>query len=149
MGRVESEAHPCRPSTSLNEESGEKVWWIVMEERHVTIQEIVHDVEIITGSVNSLLTEDLSIRRLSEKFTFKVLAEHNEKVEILSKKWYTVLDQECLVKSHLLRSALMWKWKTDERALQVCTLGSYRLELTQLTGAKIFRHPQSLALLPT
>lgn len=38
----------------------------MMEDRHVTIKEIAHDVEIITGSENSLLTEDLSIRRLSE-----------------------------------------------------------------------------------
>ena len=64
---VESEARSGRPSTSRNEKLIEKVRQIVMEARRLTLREIVEKVEISRGSVHSVLTEDLCMRRVSAR----------------------------------------------------------------------------------
>ena len=56
---VDSEARSGRPSTSQNKEMIEKVRQIVMEDRRLTIREIVEEMGISRGSVHSILTEDL------------------------------------------------------------------------------------------
>ena len=47
----------------------------VLENRRLTIQEIVAEVGISTGSIHSILTEDLNLRRVSAKFVPKLLTE--------------------------------------------------------------------------
>jgi AcrR family transcriptional regulator len=44
-----------------------------MQDRRVTIQELAEEVGISTGSVNSILTDDLATRRVSTKFVPKLL----------------------------------------------------------------------------
>ena len=45
----------------------------VLEDRRLTIQETVAEVGISAGSVHSILTEDLNLRRVSAKFVPKLL----------------------------------------------------------------------------
>ena len=52
----------------------------VLEDRHLTIQEIVAEVGISTSSVHSILTEDLNLRKVSAKFVPKLLPEQQKEL---------------------------------------------------------------------
>ena len=72
---VESDPRSGRPSTSRKEEVIEQVLEKVLENCRLTVQEIVAEVGISTGSVHSSLTEDLNLRRVSAKLVQKLLTE--------------------------------------------------------------------------
>ena len=50
-----------RPSTSRNEEAMDQVREKVLEDRRLTVREIAAEMGISTGSVHSILTEDLNL----------------------------------------------------------------------------------------
>ena len=52
----------------------------VLKDRRLTVQEIVAEVGISTGSVHSILTEDLNLRRLSAKLVPKLLTEQQKEL---------------------------------------------------------------------
>ena len=52
----------------------------VLEDHHLTIQEIVAEVGISTSSVHSILTEDLNLRKVSAKFVPKLLPEQQKEL---------------------------------------------------------------------
>jgi transposase len=64
---VESNACSGRSSTSQNDELLDQVWTLVVQDRRVTIRELAEEVGISTGLVHSILTDDLSMRRVSVK----------------------------------------------------------------------------------
>ena len=70
---MESDPSSGRPSTSRKEEVIDQVREKVLEDCRLTVQEIVAEVGISTGSVHSILTEDLNLRRVSAKFVPKLL----------------------------------------------------------------------------
>ena len=70
---VESDSHFSRPSTSRNDELIYQVQTSVMQDCLVTIRELVEEVGISTGSVHSILADDLALRRVSTKFVPKLL----------------------------------------------------------------------------
>ena len=78
---VESDARFGRPSTSRNDELIDHVRTLVMQDRRVTVRELAEEVEISTGLVHSILTDNLALRRVSAKFVLKLiqtfLAKHN------------------------------------------------------------------------
>jgi histone-lysine N-methyltransferase SETMAR len=78
---VESDARSGRPSTSRNVELIDQVQTLVMEDRRVTVRELAEDVGISIGSVHSILTDNLALRRVSAKFVPKLihtfLVKHN------------------------------------------------------------------------
>ena len=82
-GRASVESDPCsgRPSTSQKEEVMDEVHEKVLEDRRLTVQEIVAEVGISTGSVRSILTEDLNLRRVSAKFVPKLLMEQQKELQ--------------------------------------------------------------------
>ena len=49
----------------------DQVRTLVMQDRRVTVRELAEEVGISTGSVHSILTEDLTMRRVSAKFITK------------------------------------------------------------------------------
>jgi hypothetical protein len=57
---MESDACSSRPSTSWNDELTDQVRTLVMQERCVTYRELAEEVGISTGSVHSILTDDLA-----------------------------------------------------------------------------------------
>ena len=75
---VESDARSGRPSTGINDEF---IDLVRMQDRPVTVRELAEEVEISTGSVHSILTDDLALRRVSAKFVPKLiqtfLVKHN------------------------------------------------------------------------
>ena len=75
---MENEARSDRPSTSRNKEVIEKVCQIVMEDRRLTLREIVEQVRISRGSPHSILTEDLCMRRMPAKFIPELLTEQQK-----------------------------------------------------------------------
>ena len=77
---VESDPRSGRPSTSRNVEVMDQVREKVLEDRRLTVQEIVTEVGISTGSVHSILTEDLNLRRVSAKFVPKLLTEQQKEL---------------------------------------------------------------------
>ena len=72
---MESDPPLGRPSTSQKKEVINQVWEKVLEDCHLTMQEIVAEVGISTGSVHSILTENLNLRKVSAKFVPKLLTE--------------------------------------------------------------------------
>ena len=75
-----SDPHLGRPSTSRKEEVIDQVRKKVLEDRHLTVQEIVAEVGISTGSVHFILTEDLNLQRVSAKFVLKLLMEQQKEL---------------------------------------------------------------------
>ena len=75
---MESDPRLGRPSTSRKEEVIDQVREKVLEDHCFTVQEIVAEVGISTGSVHSILTEGLSLRRMSAKFVPKLLTEQQK-----------------------------------------------------------------------
>jgi len=70
---VESDARAGRPSTSRNDELTDQVLTFVMQDRRVTVRELAEEVGISTGSVHSIFTDVLSMRRVSAKFVPRLL----------------------------------------------------------------------------
>ena len=64
---VDSDARSGKPSTSRDDELVDQVRTSVMQDHRVTVRELAEEVEISTGSVHSILTDDLSMRRVSAK----------------------------------------------------------------------------------
>ncbi|XP_068250275.1 protein GVQW3-like [Palaemon carinicauda] len=79
---VESKPQSGRPSTSRNEEFVENVPRIVENDHRITINEITEVVGISTGSVHTILTEDLAMRQVSAKFVPKLLVEHQKQLRL-------------------------------------------------------------------
>ncbi|PNF38778.1 hypothetical protein B7P43_G12822, partial [Cryptotermes secundus] len=65
---ADSEQRSGRPSTSRNADVIEKVWTLIMEDRRLAIREVADEVGISRGSANTILTEDLGMRRVAAKF---------------------------------------------------------------------------------
>ena len=72
---MESDPQSGRPSASRKEEVVDQVREKVLEDRRLTVQEIVAEEGISTGLVHSILTEDLNLRRVSAEFVPKLLTE--------------------------------------------------------------------------
>ena len=53
-----------------------------MQDRRVTVRELVEKVVISTGSVHSILTDDLAMRRVSAKFVLKLLTMEQKKLRL-------------------------------------------------------------------
>jgi len=64
---VDSDARSGRPSTSRNEELIDQVRTLVMQDHRVIVRELAEEVGISADSVLSILTDDLSMRRVSAK----------------------------------------------------------------------------------
>ena len=54
------------PSTSRNDNVTNQVWTLVIQDRHITVQELADEVGISIGSVHTILTADLGLRSVRE-----------------------------------------------------------------------------------
>jgi hypothetical protein len=63
---VHSDARSGRPSTSRNDALNDQLRTFVIQDHRVTVRELAEEGEISTGSVHSILPDDLSMRRVSE-----------------------------------------------------------------------------------
>lgn len=79
---VKSESRSGRPSTSRNENVIEQVRTLVTEDRRLTVRELVEEIGISIGSVHSILTEDLKMRRVSAKFVPKLLTTEQKQLRL-------------------------------------------------------------------
>jgi len=79
---VESDACSGRASTSQDDELIDQVWTLVMQDCRVTVRELVEEVGISTGSVHSILTNDLAMRRVSAKFVPKLLPMEQKQLHV-------------------------------------------------------------------
>jgi len=70
---VVNDAYSGRPSTSWNDKLIDQVRTLAMQDCRVTVRELAEEVGISTGSVHSILTDDLAMRRVSVKFMLKLL----------------------------------------------------------------------------
>jgi hypothetical protein len=77
---VEGDIRSGRPSTSRNDELIDQARTLGMQDRRVTVRELAVG-GISTGSVHSILTDNLALQRVSAKFVHKLiqtfLAKHN------------------------------------------------------------------------
>jgi hypothetical protein len=72
---ADSDQRSGRPSTSRNANVIENVHSLILEDHHLIVQEIAHEVGIGTGSARSILTEDLHMCRVVAKFVPKLLSQ--------------------------------------------------------------------------
>jgi len=79
---VESDARSGRPSTSRSDELIDQVRTLVMQDRRVTILELAKEVGISSGSVHSILTDDLALRAVSAKFVPKLLTMEQKQLRL-------------------------------------------------------------------
>ena len=70
---VDSEPRQGRPSTSRNDNVINQVRTLVMQDRRITVRELADVVGVSIGSVHTILTADLGLRRVSAKFVPKLL----------------------------------------------------------------------------
>jgi len=70
---VDTEPRHSRPSTSRNDNIIKEVWTLVMQDRRITVRELADEVGVSIGSVHTILTADLGLRRVSVKFVPKLL----------------------------------------------------------------------------
>jgi hypothetical protein len=64
---VDSDTRSGRQSTSRNDELIDQVRTVVMQDHRVIVRELAEEVGKSAGSVHSILTDDLSMRRVSTK----------------------------------------------------------------------------------
>jgi len=81
---VDSDARSGRPSTSRNDELIDQVRTLVMQDHRVTVWELAEEVGINTGSVHSILTDDLSMRRVSAKSGNCIMTTH----QLIPRNWF-------------------------------------------------------------
>jgi len=76
-GRTSFESDPCsgQPSTSRNEEMIAKVRTVVLNNRRLTVREIVDGCGISVGSCDAILTDDLHMKRVCAKFVLCLLTD--------------------------------------------------------------------------
>lgn len=77
---VDSEPRSGRPSTSRNDNVNDQVRTLVMQDRRITVSELVNEVKISIGSVHSILTEDL--KRVFAKFVPKLLTMEQKQLRL-------------------------------------------------------------------
>jgi [histone H3]-lysine36 N-dimethyltransferase SETMAR len=70
---VEDEQRSGRPSTSKTDENVQKVSKLIRSNRRLTIRELTEELNISYGSVQSILTDNLQMRRVSAKFVPRLL----------------------------------------------------------------------------
>ncbi|XP_026819544.1 protein GVQW3-like [Rhopalosiphum maidis] len=71
---VKSDEREGRPSTSRNEEMIQKIRTAIRGNRRLTIMELSNEFQISFGSVQTILTTDLDMRRVAAKFVPKLLS---------------------------------------------------------------------------
>ncbi|XP_049267279.1 protein GVQW3-like [Rhipicephalus sanguineus] len=79
---VESEPRSGRPSTCLNDQVIAEVNAVVMRDRRVTIREIAEEVGISTFSADSVMTEDLAMKRVPAKFVPELLTVEQKQLRV-------------------------------------------------------------------
>jgi histone-lysine N-methyltransferase SETMAR len=79
---VESDKRPGRPSTSKNDGNVAAVRAAIRGNRRLTVREIAEDIGLSFGSVQSILTEDLGMRRVSAKFVPKLLSSDQKEARV-------------------------------------------------------------------
>lgn len=94
---VEDEPRSGRPSTSKTDDNVVKVRDLVRSDRRLTIREMSDELNLSFYAVQSILTEDLNMRRVSAKFIPKLLTDeqkqHRFEVQFLAKFKIPVLPQ--------------------------------------------------------
>ncbi|PNF42337.1 hypothetical protein B7P43_G03673, partial [Cryptotermes secundus] len=79
---AESDQRSGRPSTSQNADVIEKVRTLIMGDRRLTIREVADEVRISRGYANTILTEDLGMRRVAAKFVPKLLSPEQQQLRL-------------------------------------------------------------------
>ena len=79
---MESNSCSGRPSTSQNDELIDQVRTFVIQDRRVTVLELAEEVGISTGSLHSILTDDLAMWRVFAKFVPKLLTMEQKQLHL-------------------------------------------------------------------
>ena len=98
--KLNDDARPGRPSTSTTNENTEVVKKIVMENRRITIGEVVEDVGISVGSCHAIFPDILGLKRVAAKFVPKLLNfdQNTRRMTIAQEKLNDVNDDPDLLK---------------------------------------------------
>ena len=91
-GGVIDEDRSGRPATSRTEGYKAKVRQIVRENRRLTVRSISEHVKIDRKTVRKILTEDLDMRKVCEKWSQRSSPKNENKEEFLGTKQITVLE---------------------------------------------------------
>ena len=79
---VDSEPRHSRPSTSRNDNGIKEVRTLVMQDCRITVRELTDRVGVSIGSVHTILTADLGLRRVSAKFVPKLLTVEQKQLRL-------------------------------------------------------------------
>ena len=79
---VDSKPRHGRLSTSRNDNVITQVRTLLMQDRRITVRELADEVGVSTGSVHTILTADLGLRRVSAKFVLKLLTMEQKQLRL-------------------------------------------------------------------
>lgn len=79
---LEDEHRSGRPSTSKTDENVQNVEKLIRSNRRLTIRELAEDFNISYGSIQSILTDNLHMRRVSAKFVPRLLSGEQKEIRV-------------------------------------------------------------------
>jgi len=79
---VDSEPRHSRPSTSRNDNVINQVRTLFMQDCRITVRELADEVGVSIGSVHTILTADLGLRRVPAKFVLKLLTMEQKQLRL-------------------------------------------------------------------
>jgi len=79
---LDIESFHGRHSTSRNDNVINQVRTVVMQDRRITVREMADEVGVSIGSVHTILTADLCLRRVSTKFVPKLPTMEQKQVRL-------------------------------------------------------------------
>lgn len=111
---VEDDARPGRPSTSKTDENVDEIRQLLIENRKLTIREIAETTNISFGSVQSILREDLGLRRVTARLVPKELnfVQKLHRAEI-SKEMVSMVDSDPTVIQRIITGDETWVYEYD------------------------------------
>lgn len=79
---VEDRPHPGPTPTACQPSNIDAVQQILDDDRHVTIQQITHNINISRGSTHRILKSDLKLKKKAPKFVLRVLMQEQKDLRV-------------------------------------------------------------------
>ena len=108
-----------RPRTARTDANATLVLNLILEDRHLTIEQIHHETQLSTGSIHKILHKDLGLSRIAAKFVPKILSEEQKtRCLAISQQWLEDIEQDDTVLDRIITGDKSWVWCYDPETKQ-------------------------------
>ncbi len=110
---------PGRPRSARVEAKIEQVQQAILDDRHVTVQQLAQDTSVSTATVQKIIKKDLAAKKLAPKFVMTVLTEAQRKSRMdISRTNAQLIDQDRSVLDRVIAVDESWVYTYDPRTKQ-------------------------------